>query len=111
MEKILLIDESSDLLANIAEYLKLRGYNVMVASGGKMGILLLGFFEPDLIICDILMPDIDGYQVFKSLKESRNTKGIPFIFCSALPENASGVSMAGADVYITKPFHPGRFTP
>ncbi|WP_127127448.1 response regulator [Pseudoflavitalea rhizosphaerae] len=103
---ILVIDDNTDIRENIAEILELAGYNVVVAENGKRGVELAIDSHPDLIICDIMMPELDGYGVLHLLRMKPETAGVPFIFLTAKIERGDwrkGMEM-GADDYITKPF-------
>lgn len=105
-KKILVIEDNTDMLDNIAEILELADYEVFKAKHGKEGIQLVKTHQPDLILCDIMMPELDGYGVLKILSESERTKHIPFIFMSAKSEKddfRAGMRL-GADDYLTKPF-------
>lgn len=105
-KKILLIEDNVDMLDNIAEILELANYSVFKASNGKEGIKLAKESKPDLILCDIMMPELDGYGVLKILTENESLSTIPFIFMSAKAEKTDfreGMRL-GADDYLTKPF-------
>jgi len=106
MKNILLIEDDRALRENTEELLELSGYSVQVAPNGKLGIQLAKAELPDLIICDIMMPEVDGYGVLENLSSDETTKHIPFIFLSAKTEHKEirkGMDM-GADDYLTKPF-------
>ena len=106
MKKILLIEDNKDMRENISEILELANYSVVTAPNGRIGVELAGKETPDLIICDIMMPDLDGYGVLYLLSKNPATSGIPFIFLTAKAEKSDmrkGMSM-GADDYLTKPF-------
>lgn len=106
MKKILLIEDDSVLRENTAELLELSGYEVVTAANGKIGVDLAITALPDLIVCDIMMPELDGYGVLEFLSKNKSSKHIPFIFLSAKTERQDvrkGMNM-GADDYITKPF-------
>lgn len=106
MKKILLIEDSKEMRENTAEILELASYKVVTASNGKAGVDLAVKEVPDLIICDIMMPDLDGYGVLYLLGKNQITTSIPFIFLTAKAEKSDmrkGMSM-GADDYLTKPF-------
>ena len=105
-KKILLIEDNKELRENTCEILELSNYLVVSAPNGKEGIELAHKENPDIIICDIMMPILDGYSVLHMLSKSENTAGIPFIFLTAKAERndfRKGMEM-GADDYITKPF-------
>lgn len=106
MKKIILIEDNDDVRENTAEILGLSNYEVFTASNGKEGVELALKEIPDLIICDIMMPVLDGYGVLHSLNKHTETASIPFIFLTAKSEKSDfrkGMGM-GADDYITKPF-------
>ena len=106
MKKILVIEDDQALQLVLIDILENEGYKVFFTSSGKSGIQLAKEILPDLIICDIMMPGIDGYMVKSALAEESSTALIPFIFLSALVEKENirqGMEL-GADDYITKPF-------
>lgn len=106
MKKILLIEDNVDVRENTAEILTLANYHVITAQNGKEGVELAQQQNPDLIICDIMMPVLDGYGVLHMLSKNPETATIPFIFLTAKAERSElrkGMEM-GADDYITKPF-------
>ncbi|HNQ12588.1 MAG TPA: response regulator [Bacteroidia bacterium] len=104
--KILVIEDNLEMRENIVEILELAGYSVLSAPNGKEGVSISQNEKPDLIICDIMMPELDGYGVLKILSKSPETYTIPFIFLTAKAEKSDirqGMMM-GADDYLTKPF-------
>jgi CRP-like cAMP-binding protein/CheY-like chemotaxis protein len=106
MKTILLIEDNKDVRENTAEILELANYKVLQAENGKTGVELAQKNLPDLIICDIMMPVLDGYGVIHLLNKSQETASIPFIFLTAKSERIDfrkGMEM-GADDYISKPF-------
>jgi CRP-like cAMP-binding protein/FixJ family two-component response regulator len=106
MKKILIIEDHEDIRENIAEILELSGYETYTAENGKVGVELAEQVLPDLIICDIMMPVLDGYGVLSILHKKSQTTDIPFIFLTAKADKADfryGMNL-GADDYITKPF-------
>ena len=106
MKKILLIEDNQDVRENTADILELANYQVSTAENGKTGIISAHKFKPDLILCDIMMPELNGYDVLRSLRADDTTAGIPFIFLSAKTEKMDiriGMNL-GADDYLTKPF-------
>src|ERR1700741_579535 len=105
-KKILLIEDNNDVRENTAEILELANYKVFTAGNGKKGVELAQREKPDLIICDIMMPVLDGYGVLHLLSKTQETASIPFIFLTAKAERTDfrkGMEM-GADDYVTKPF-------
>ncbi|WP_431136861.1 response regulator [Psychroserpens mesophilus] len=106
MTNVLLIEDDTVLRENTAELLELSNYKVVTASNGKLGLAKAKEKLPDIIICDIMMPELDGYDTLKLLSQDHATKYIPFIFLSAKTEHKDvrkGMNL-GADDYITKPF-------
>ncbi len=106
MKTILLIEDNKEILENITEFLELEGYKIYFANNGKRGIELAKEWIPDLIICDVLMRDMDGHEVLHLLLDSAETHEIPFIFSTSMSEkiNRAEALRLGADDYITKPF-------
>ncbi|MDC1162478.1 response regulator [Tenacibaculum sp.] len=106
MKKILLIEDDIVLRENTAELLELSNYEVVTASNGSIGVQVALSSTPDIVVCDIMMPELDGYGVLEALSKNKITKHIPFIFLSAKTERKDvrkGMNL-GADDYITKPF-------
>lgn len=106
MKKALIIEDSDDIREGIAEILDLAGYQTFTAKNGRIGVDLAINHIPDIILCDIMMPELDGYGVLYLLQKNPNTATIPFIFMTAKAERADmrkGMEM-GADDYLTKPF-------
>lgn len=107
MKNILIIEDSDDIRMSTAEILTMSGYRVLQASDGKEGIETVNRENPDLILCDIMMPEIGGYGVLSILRKNPHTASIPFVFLTAKAERADfrkGMEM-GADDYLTKPFN------
>lgn len=105
-KKILLIEDDAVLRDNTAELLELMDYEVITAANGKIGVEKAINESPDVVICDIMMPELNGYDVLDVLSNDEHTKYIPFIFLSAKTERQDvrkGMNL-GADDYITKPF-------
>jgi CRP/FNR family cyclic AMP-dependent transcriptional regulator len=106
MKKILIIEDNLQVRENTAEIIELSNYEVITAENGKMGVELALKEHPDLILCDIMMPVLDGYGVCHLLGKHKETASIPFIFLTAKSEKSDfrrGMEM-GVDDYITKPF-------
>lgn len=106
MKKILLIEDNPNVRENTSEILALANYNIITAVNGKIGVDLAQKEKPDLIICDIMMPELDGYGVLHILSKQEETASIPFIFLTAKTEKSDfrkGMNL-GADDYLTKPF-------
>lgn len=106
MNTVLLIEDDLALRKNTAEILELSNYEVITASNGLIGVDKAKKNRPDIILCDILMSELDGYGVLNILSKNKNTKYIPFVFLSVkgqVQDIRKGMNM-GADDYITKPF-------
>ena len=106
MKIILLIEDNNDIRENTCEMLELAGYEIISTANGKNGVALAKEKKPDMILCDIMMPEMDGYEVFNGLRNDIKTIHIPFIFLTASAEKkeiALGIAM-GAKGYICKPF-------
>ncbi len=106
MKTILIIEDNEDIRENVDEILTLSNYAVLTARNGKEGIEIAINKKPDLIICDIMMPGIDGYGVLHVLHKDPLTQSIPFIFLTSKSERSDfrAAMELGADDYITKPF-------
>jgi CRP-like cAMP-binding protein/FixJ family two-component response regulator len=105
-KKIVLIEDNPEMRENIQEILELADYKVSAAENGKVGVELVKSIMPDLILCDIMMPELDGYGVLHMISRNPETAAIPFIFLTAKSEKEDfrkGMNM-GADDYLTKPF-------
>src|SRR6187455_1378783 len=106
MKSILVIEDNKDIRENTAEILDLAGYKTFTAENGKKGVDIAVREKPDVIVCDIMMPELDGYGVLHMLRKNETTQAIPFIFLTAKTERSDfrkGMEM-GADDYVTKPF-------
>jgi DNA-binding response OmpR family regulator len=106
MKTILLIEDRLEILDNLKEFLELEGYHVIIANNGKLGIELVQQFSPDLIICDVLMPEMDGHEVLKKILDLNLPFRGPFIFSTSLSEKIDRIDTLklGADDYIVKPY-------
>jgi CRP-like cAMP-binding protein/AmiR/NasT family two-component response regulator len=105
-KKVLIIEDNNDIRENVVEILQLAGYEAFEAPNGKAGVELALNQAPDIILCDIMMPELDGYGVLYMLNKNPETAAIPFIFLTAKAERVDlrkGMEM-GADDYLTKPF-------
>ena len=106
MKTVLLIEDNDSLRENIAELLTLANYKVETAENGRIGVEKVNTVKPDIIICDVMMPELDGYGVLNILSKNPDTFGIPFIFLTAKADRndfRKGMNL-GADDYISKPF-------
>jgi CheY-like chemotaxis protein len=106
MKTILLIEDNANILENLAEYFELEGYKILLANNGKKGLDLATAFVPDLIICDVLMGEMNGHEVLRRLLDTSKTHEIPFIFSTSNSEKVDRAEALalGADDYIIKPF-------
>ena len=106
MKKILIIEDNFELRDGIRDYLEAEDYEIIDAADGLEGLRKAKEYLPDLIVCDITMPKLDGYKVLSSLKQNSSTSLIPFIFLTSKTERTDlreGMEL-GADDYLTKPF-------
>jgi len=106
MKKILIIEDNQDVRENLSEILSLSGFQTLLAENGKVGVEIALADTPDLILCDVMMPELDGFGVLHILSKQQKTADVPFIFLTAKAEKddfRKGMSL-GADDYITKPF-------
>lgn len=106
MTKILLIEDEEPVRENILELLEAEGFEAIAAENGRVGLELARQFLPDLILCDLRMPELDGYGVLKALRLDAKTAKIPVMFLTAKAAKTDlsyGLDL-GADAYITKPF-------
>ncbi|MCC6254687.1 MAG: response regulator, partial [Ignavibacteriaceae bacterium] len=105
METILFIEDDTALRENLGKILSLNNYYPLLAETGIKGLQVAKKMLPDLIICDIMLPDIDGYQILSELSNNKETSTIPFIYLTAKAEMSDlrkGMNL-GADDYLTKP--------
>lgn len=106
MKNVLIIEDNQDVRENMAELLELENYVVRTAEDGEKGIEIARLLKPDIIICDIMMPKMNGYDVLLRLREDKTTASIPFVFLTAKTERIDvrkGMNL-GADDYLIKPF-------
>jgi DNA-binding response OmpR family regulator len=105
-EKILVIEDNAEMRENICEILSMSGYLLFDAENGKEGVEIALAEVPNLILCDIMMPQLDGYSVLNRLSREETTSSIPFIFLTAKADRSDmrKAMDLGADDYITKPF-------
>ena len=106
MKKILIIEDEPSVRANILELLSAEEFKAVAADNGATGVQLALSHRPDLIICDVMMPQLDGHGVLQALRQNPVTATIPFIFLTAKVDRSdlrAGMSL-GADDYVTKPF-------
>ena len=106
MKTVLFIEDNLQIRENTVELLELAGYRVLTAENGRNVLSLVKDQKPDIILCDILMPEVTGYEVFRELKGDESAASIPFVFVTASAEKSqvqAGLNM-GAVGYIRKPF-------
>lgn len=110
-KKILAIDDEPDVLILLSKRLQVRGYQVLCASGGSVGIEIARREKPDLILLDILMPDMDGSETAAVLRQDPLTREIPILFLTCLftkrEENLEGHE-AGKNIFLAKPYDPAE---
>jgi len=105
--KIMVVDDEPDTVGLVTLVLESEGYEIMPAYNGKDALDMLNDTKPDLILLDIMMPDIDGWDVYRSIRENNETKDIPVVMLTAKAQSIDkmiGLHVIGADGYITKPF-------
>ena len=105
MKKLLVIEDQPQMRTNLTLMLQLNGYEVAAAPDGRAGLDAVRAERPDLILCDVMMQELDGYGVLEALRQDDETAGIPFIFLTAKGdkvEQRTGMKL-GADDYLTKP--------
>ncbi|RMH72745.1 MAG: hybrid sensor histidine kinase/response regulator, partial [Gemmatimonadetes bacterium] len=108
MTQILIVEDEQSLREGVAEVLELEGYTVLSAENGQMALDLLNQHQPDLIVCDIMMPELDGYEFLTRVRQNPRLNTVPFIFLTAKvshDDQRHGMNL-GADDYLTKPFDP-----
>jgi len=105
---ILLIDDDPNLILLVKDYLEFHGYIVTTANNGLEALNILDDMVPDMIICDVMMPEMDGYSLVKSVRQNPKTNWIPVLFLSAKGQSQDRVKglTTGADIYMVKPFEP-----
>lgn len=106
--RLLLIDDDPNLILLVKDYLEFRGYEVITAENGREALEVLTQETPDMIICDVMMPEMDGYSLVRHVREDSRTSWIPVLFLSAKGQSQDRVKglNTGADVYMVKPFEP-----
>jgi DNA-binding NarL/FixJ family response regulator len=107
-KRLLLIDDDPNLILLVKDYLEFRGYEVITADNGREALDLLSQDLPDMIICDIMMPEMDGYGFVEAVRQDKRTSWIPVLFLSAKGQSQDRIKglNLGADVYMVKPFEP-----
>ena len=107
-KKLLLVDDDPHMILLVKDYLEFRGYEVMTAGNGQEALICLESFSPDMIICDVMMPEMDGYTFVEQVRSQEALTWIPILFLSAKGQSQDRVKglKKGADVYMVKPFEP-----
>jgi DNA-binding NarL/FixJ family response regulator len=107
-KRLLLIDDDPNLILLVKDYLEFRGYEVITAENGREALEILNQDVPDMIICDVMMPEMDGYALVEHVRQDSRTSWIPVLFLSAKGQSQDRVKglNTGADVYMVKPFEP-----
>jgi DNA-binding NarL/FixJ family response regulator len=107
-KKLLLIDDDPNLILLVKDYLEFRGYEVMAAGNGREALEILNLHLPDMIICDVMMPEMDGYAFVNKIRQDSRTSWIPIMFLSAKGQSQDKIKglTTGADIYMIKPFEP-----
>lgn len=106
---VVCIEDEPDMIDLIQVILESKGYQVIGAHGGKRGLEAVRTHKPDLVLLDLMMPDIDGWEVYQQLKADKETQPIPVIVVTAKAQSIDkvlGLHIAKVDDYITKPFSP-----
>jgi DNA-binding NarL/FixJ family response regulator len=106
--KLLLVDDDPSLVLLLKDYLGFQGYQVTTVNNGFQALTLLEKDIPDMIICDVMMPEVDGYEFLKSLRKHQDIGWIPVLFLSALGQSLDRIKglKLGANAYMNKPFEP-----
>lgn len=107
MARILVIDDETPIRENLVRFLALEGHQVLQAVDGRTGLEAIRIHKPDFILCDVMMPQLDGFQVLEATQSDPTLKDIPFVFLSASaePEKLEAALKQGASGYVTKPFN------
>ncbi|XFA72098.1 response regulator transcription factor [Thermosynechococcaceae cyanobacterium Okahandja] len=105
---ILLVDDDPNLVLLVRDYLEMQGYRVLTAAHGREGLAILQQHTPDLIICDVMMPQMDGYSFVSAVRGHAHLNWLPVLFLSAKGQTHDRVKglQTGGDVYLVKPFEP-----
>jgi CheY-like chemotaxis protein len=106
MKRVLVIEDNADMRAEIVDMLGFEGFDVLQAEDGRAGLEVVAASRPDLILCDVMMPNLDGYGTLAALRRDPATARMPFVFLTAKAsdEDVQRARTLGADGYVTKPF-------
>jgi DNA-binding NarL/FixJ family response regulator len=107
-KQLLLVDDDPNLILLVKDYLEFRGYEVLTAENGREALEILEHQVPDMMICDVMMPEMDGYTLVEQIRQDPKISWIPVLFLSAKGQSQDRVKglSTGADVYMVKPFEP-----
>ncbi|MEB3163773.1 MAG: response regulator transcription factor [Prochlorothrix sp.] len=107
-QRLLLVDDDPNLVLLVKDYLEFRGFEVVTADSGRVALEVLETLTPDMIICDVMMPEMDGYAFVQRVREDDYLSWIPILFLSAKGQSHDRIKglKTGADVYMVKPFEP-----
>lgn len=107
-QRLLLVDDDPNLVLLVRDYLEFRGFEVVTAESARVALGLLENMTPDMIICDVMMPEMDGYTFVQQVREDDRLSWIPILFLSAKGQSQDRIKglKTGADVYMVKPFEP-----
>ena len=109
--KIIVIEDDQEMIDLVRLILSRKGYEVIGAMGGREGLAAVERTKPDLVLLDLMMPDLDGWEVFRQMKANEQTKDVPVIVVTAKAQSIDkvlGLHIAKVDDYITKPFGPSE---
>src|SRR5260221_11518072 len=109
--KVVCVEDSPEIIELVKLILKKEGFEVTGANGGRLGLSTIEQVSPDLVLLDLMMPDMDGWEVYQSMKASDKMRHIPAIIITSKAQSIDKVldlHIAKVDVYITKPFSPGE---
>lgn len=109
--KVVVVEDDAEMINLVKLILKKEGYDVLGAVGGRDGLEAIQSFKPDIVLLDLMMPDIDGWEVYQSMKANDLMKHIPVIVITAKSQSIDkvlGLHIAKVDDYITKPFSPAE---
>ena len=111
MKKILVVEDEIFIRENLIELLEIEGFQAIGAENGCVGVQLAQEHQPDLILCDVMMPELDGYGVLAALRQDSATAKIPFMFLTASADrsNLQKIRELGMNDYILKPFNVEKF--
>lgn len=112
MARILIVDDEASILANLRRFLVLEGHEVIEAENGRVALEQVQSFRPELVLCDLMMPEVDGYSVLDALRANPDTDLIPFVFLTASAEKKEQEECfaRGANGYLAKPFSLAELT-